>query len=662
LAGQHREKKSSWLGEQKLDLKTRCPGGTESLSDSVGGTRAEIRPRIRAGIKAQNPLLLASVDSLLWSFLISVSRALDLSYTGVMSHHMRVAVITAKISRVLGLSQERITQASQAALIHDLGVKTWGDRARLHQFEVDDPYQHALDGCLILTCAGPHEAPRGAKRTEGQVSTEGKGNVEGHRSAGSEGSMEGHRSTEGKGNVEGHRSTESKGSAEGDEGTERGKGMNAGESTKGDEILNSVRTDKSTECMVGGHVVEGHVVEGHVVGGHVVGGHVVGGYLIGARMIPECMVGGQTLFFPHAAIILHHHDRWEGGNPTQVKQDAIPVESRIIHLADRMDVLLDERRPFNSQKEKILGALEGQRARAFDPELIDIINDLAKSESFWFDLERSFLPKSLEVCVVEGLSQPMMVGASQAGQDSLRAVNRSESPIAEWDNAPAPSFLQAGRARSGGSAPSFLDTLEVLAWVFAEVVDRRSPYTYRHSRSVGKCAFLMGKYLGLDQFTCRELRVAGLLHDLGKMGVSEDILDKKGSLTEEEICIVKRHPYLTYQLLDDIPGFGQIKKWASFHHERMDGQGYPFRLDSSALSLEARIIAVCDVFSALSEDRPYRPGLSREEVQRILTKMAENGALDKEIVDLAGKVLWGVSDLVAATDTQVPISGGAGVS
>lgn len=443
----------------------------------------------------------APPDRFLWRFLISVSRALDLSYTGIMSHHMRVAVITSKISRVLGLSQERIDRAAQAALIHDLGVKTWGDRAKLHRFEVDDPYRHALDGCRILTGVGAHGALRDAEGT-----------------------------------------------------------------------------------------------------------------------------GGRTLFLPHADIILHHHDRWEGGNPTGAKQDAIPIEARIIHLADRVDVLLDERSPFSSQKEKILGVLEGQRGKWFDPGLIDAVSDLAKIESFWFDLEQGFLSKSLEVCAAQDLS----------------------------------GVLEAERASSDGSDPSFLDTLEVLAWVFAEVVDRRSPYTQAHSRAVGECAYVVGKCLSLGEPTCRELRVAGLLHDLGKLGVPEDILDKNGSLTDEEMCIIKRHPYLTYHLLDGIPGFCRIKKWASFHHERMDGQGYPFRLDSSALPLEARIVAVCDVFSALYEDRPYRPGLSREEVQRIITKMAENGALDREVTDLAGDVMWGVSDLVAAADTAGIRSGQEG--
>lgn len=441
-----------------------------------------------------------TAENLLWSFLTSVSRALDLSYTGIMSHHLRVAVITAKIGQALGLSRKVLTQACQAALIHDLGANTWGERAKLHRFEVVNPYEHALDGHQILITAGAGEATTGAERTK-----------------------------------------------------------------------------------------------------------------------------SQALFLPYANIILHHHDRWEGGNPTPEERDAIPLESRMIHAADRLAVLLDESRPFNAQSDELLEVLESHRARMFDPKIVDIIKDMAKSEGFWFDLEERFLPQSLAMYAPPGV--PDGLPGSSAGR------------------------IEPSRVLSLAS----LDTLEVLAQVFAEVVDRRSPYTQAHSRAVGECAFIMGQCMGLDELTCRELRVAGFLHDLGKMGVPEEILNKKGSLTSEETCMVKRHPYLTYHLLRDIPGFHRIAKWASFHHERPDGQGYPFRLGASKLPLEARIVAVCDVYAALSEDRPYRAGLPRDEVQRILSKMARGGALDKDVVDLAKDALWGAFELVAATGSQVAV-------
>ena len=465
------------------------------------------------------------MPELIWGFLKSVSKALDLSYSGILSHHRRVAVLASKIARSLGLPEAKIALTTGSALIHDLGIRTWGDRARVHKFEVDYPYEHAVDGYRILTGGGAGKPLRTA----------------GIRAGGE------------------------------------------GETT----TTTTTTTTTAAEPDAGGE--------------------------------------GRGFLLAHARVILHHHDKWEGGNPSQACRDQIPIESRIVHLADRLDVLLDPAKPFNYQKREIFEVLETRRGREFDPALIDVLHDLARSDSFWFDLEPDFLAKTVEACL------PGRLGA-RAGRDAPATEEieaRSGEIVARVSVSAEPSLQRS----------SLTDILEVLARVFAEVVDRRSPYTRQHSQSVGECAFILGKHLGFDELTCRELRVAGLLHDLGKLGVSETILDKKAALTEEEMCIVKRHPYLTYQLLDEVPGFDRIRDWASFHHERLDGRGYPFGLDSSSLSTEARVIAICDVFSALSDDRPYRPGLPREQVQSILVSMAESGALDREIVDLAGRAL-----------------------
>ena len=285
---------------------------------------------------------------------------------------------------------------------------------------------------------------------------------------------------------------------------------------------------------------------------------------------------------------------------------------------DRLVVLLDDSRPLNAGSEEILEALDRYRGLVFDPEIVDIIKDLAKRESFWFDLEERFLSQSLSALAREGV------------------------PVSAW-SVDSPTLFSM----------SSLDMLETLARVFAEVVDRRSSYTLAHSLVVGECAFMLGRRMGLDELTCRELRVAGLLHDFGKMGVPENVLNKRGALTDEETCFMKRHAYLTYQLLRNIPGFERIAKWASFHHERLDGEGYPFRLGAAEIPLEARIVAVCDVYAALSENRPYRAGLPREEVQYILNKMAREGALDPDVVNVAKDALWGAFDLVAATSSQI---------
>ena len=121
------------------------------------------------------------------------------------------------------------------------------------------------------------------------------------------------------------------------------------------------------------------------------------------------------------------------------------------------------------------------------------------------------------------------------------------------------------------------------------------------------------------------------MHDLGKLSVPEEILEKPGKLSPEEFRIIKKHTYYTYRILDVIPGFDEINRWASFHHEKLDGSGYPFRLHEENIPTGSRIMAVSDVFSALTEDRPYRMGLPRQRVVEILGQMSPGG-LDSQVV------------------------------
>jgi len=176
-----------------------------------------------------------------------------------------------------------------------------------------------------------------------------------------------------------------------------------------------------------------------------------------------------------------------------------------------------------------------------------------------------------------------------------------------------------------------LDELETLAQVFAEVVDYRSAYTARHSIAVGATSRTIAMQLDLPMATQRLVGIAGYLHDIGKLCVSPNILEKPGTLTAEEYRIIRQHPYYTHQILSTIPGFEKIALWAAFHHERLDGKGYPFR--PSYLPLEARIVAIADIFVALREDRPYRKGLEVDECLQVLHRFAQDGAIDGKIVD-----------------------------
>ncbi|MFA6612534.1 MAG: HD domain-containing phosphohydrolase, partial [Dehalococcoidales bacterium] len=126
---------------------------------------------------------------------------------------------------------------------------------------------------------------------------------------------------------------------------------------------------------------------------------------------------------------------------------------------------------------------------------------------------------------------------------------------------------------------------------------------------------------------------AGLLHDLGKLAVPTEILEKEGKLTADDFAIMRSHTYHTYRALEPIKPLKTVNEWASFHHERLDGNGYPFHITGPQLSLGSRIMAVADVSTALLEDRPYRAGMAQDEATRILERMSKD-AIDGDIVNI----------------------------
>jgi len=285
-----------------------------------------------------------------------------------------------------------------------------------------------------------------------------------------------------------------------------------------------------------------------------------------------------------AEVILSHHDRWDGANPSGLAGEAVPVESRLIHLCDRLDVLIDAKHYILDQADVILARLKDGAKSLFDPLLYQALEDVAARESFWLDLVSWNLPELLR---------------EKAGR-------------------PAP-------GRDGAAS------LAGIAGMFARVVDSKSPFTHRHSRLVARVAGELAARLGFGAAERERVYIAGLLHDLGKLSVPEAVLDKPGRLTAAEYRVIKRHTYYTYHILRRVPGLEEIAGWAAYHHERLDGRGYPFHLRGAELSTGARLMAVADLFAALVEDRPYRPGLPRMQVESIIRDQVRDGAVDGEI-------------------------------
>jgi diguanylate cyclase (GGDEF)-like protein/putative nucleotidyltransferase with HDIG domain len=155
----------------------------------------------------------------------------------------------------------------------------------------------------------------------------------------------------------------------------------------------------------------------------------------------------------------------------------------------------------------------------------------------------------------------------------------------------------------------------------AEAVDLRFSGSARHSETVGRYAEMMARELGLPERRIGRVRLAGMLHDIGKVGVPDSILSKPTELTDEEFATIRRHPELGAQILEHT-SFADVRAWVGAHHERPDGRGYPLGLRGSALPLEARILAVADAYEAMTSDRAYRSSIGQAAARAELERCA----------------------------------------
>lgn len=247
-------------------------------------------------------------------------------------------------------------------------------------------------------------------------------------------------------------------------------------------------------------------------------------------------------------------EHWDGnGKPYGRATESIPLYSRIALISQVIDVFCISSGPNASLKE-----LRKRRGQWFDPELVDIVHDIA-DEAFW----QTLASETLEADVIN-----LAPGLHQVELDD--------------------------------------DYIDEIAAAFGQVVDTKSPFTAGHSNRVGLITDLLGQELGLDSEHRRWLKRGALLHDVGKLGVSNSILDKPGPLTDDEFETMKEHALFTGQILSRIDAFKGLADIAQAHHERLDGKGYPFGLTDKDITLDTRIITTADIFDAITADRPYR--------------------------------------------------------
>jgi len=290
-----------------------------------------------------------------------------------------------------------------------------------------------------------------------------------------------------------------------------------------------------------------------------------------------------------ATPILLHHTWWHELKIIHNVNEETKQYAALLFLADRVDYLhgnygLDCYGNISKESaDSIVGELQANSGLMFEPNQVRFMSELIHCDDFWFSMEARY---------IESLSY------------TFEPLYRN---------------------------PIGLDESIEVAELFAQIVDAKSSFTYQHSLHVAQLAEFFAHKLGYSERARKMLYLAGLIHDIGKLKTPSAILHKPTQLSTEEYACIKRHATDSRHAIQRMFTNKQIVEWASNHHERLDGSGYPLGLDASQLDEPSRLIAITDVFQALTQSRPYRAGLPLGEAVAILEKMVNSNQLDRKI-------------------------------
>lgn len=306
------------------------------------------------------------------------------------------------------------------------------------------------------------------------------------------------------------------------------------------------------------------------------------------RVKEHCAIGEENVrkypFLTNVTnVIKYHHEKYDGSGFFQVAGDYIPIMSQIIYMADVMEVNFNLEQGSSDICDQMIRFMDIQEGIMFSPTIVAAFLKVIQDKVFWLNL----------------------------GDDYIDDALRKNTPEFSME------------------LP--IDEIRNITDVFSRIIDSKSQYTQRHSSDLSEKAGRMADYYGMNHEEKVKLMVAADLHDLGKLAVPNSILDKPGKLTPEEFDLIKKHPYYTRLALQQIKGFEDITEWASNHHEKLDGSGYPFHKTSEDLDFNSRLLACLDIYEALTEERPYREPLSHERTMGILHQMKADGLIDAEI-------------------------------
>lgn len=292
-----------------------------------------------------------------------------------------------------------------------------------------------------------------------------------------------------------------------------------------------------------------------------------------------------------AKFVLNHHEWHNGkGYPLGRQADEIPKAAQIIRAADQIDILIRKYKI----REAVIKAIDMQRNIQFHEQIAEYATVILE--------DRALFEEAVDETKIEPL------------------FNNTKGSVGEIN------------------VPKGVDAIGITCEVFSQLIDTKHPYTIGHSKRVSRYSLLIGLAMNLAHDELTKVKWAGLLHDIGKLGVSRKILDKPAGLTEGEYETIKQHALLTREILQTITDFKEIALIAGSDHERYDGRGYPQGLKADDIPLGTKIIAIADAFDAMTSDRPYRKLLSAEEACEEL-KRSSGTQFDPAVVKEAIPVL-----------------------
>lgn len=284
-------------------------------------------------------------------------------------------------------------------------------------------------------------------------------------------------------------------------------------------------------------------------------------------------------------VILYHHEEADGSGPFEKKWTEVPLFARIIHFSDMLDTFCKAQKFDEDVFNKAVHFIEKNKDKRFDSEVTKMFFDAFDKEEF-----------------------------SRLGDEHIEEYF--------WEKVPCEKSFYS------------FNVLKDLADLFAKIIDYKSEFTSRHSLGVARTASKISEIMGYDKVICDKMYLAGTLHDVGKIAIGNEILEKPARLTDEEFAKMKNHAGYTYMILSKVDGFEEIRDIAAFHHERLDGSGYPFGKMADELTTLQRIMACADIYQALTEKRPYKDGMNHDKACEILKDMADKNWIDKNITEV----------------------------